>query len=71
MVHFSESSEHRRKMAPTVGAVLTHVGMLRRVPTAHELQAALGGAQVASNSAAPADMVRSLLASGEYARRVS
>lgn len=71
MVHFSESSEHRRKMAPTVDAVLTHVGMLRRVPTAHELQAALGGAQVASNSAAPADMVRSLLASGEYARRVS
>jgi hypothetical protein len=67
MVHFSESSEHRRKTQPKVDAVLTYVGMLRRVPTSAELS---GSSARAVRAGSPAELVRTVLRSAEYERRI-
>lgn len=66
MVQFSESNEHLRKTQGKVDIVLTYAAMLRRTPTAAELQPAAGDIR-----STPAGLVRSVLEGGEYADRVS
>lgn len=58
MAGFSESSEHIRKMAPTVDAVLLYTGMLRRMPTAAEVPlTGLASDSTRASAADPTDPV--------------
>ncbi len=72
MASFSESSEHVRKMTPTVDAVLLYTGMLRRMPTPGELAPAPSASVRTAADAPAADPValaEQLRHSGAYADR--
>ena len=68
MTGFSESAENKARMQPTVDVILFVQGMVRRIPTAEELEGHLaflaGGASVA-------DLVGVVLRSQEYDARVT
>ncbi len=72
MVNFSESSEHVRKMAPTVDAVLLYTGMLRRMPSKGELPSAAsdsGRAVAPVSPSGPVALAEQLRRSTAYAAR--
>ncbi|MFN8016845.1 MAG: DUF4214 domain-containing protein [Acidimicrobiales bacterium] len=67
MVNFSESSEGKRRLAPQVDAVLVSLGMLRRMPTAEELDKACA----ARADGSPIEVLIALVREGdEYKARV-
>ena len=66
MVGFSESNEGKRLRRGVVDAVLLHLGMLHRLPTADEVDAIV--AQLAADGGTPTELVvLDLLTSGAYA----
>jgi hypothetical protein len=68
MVGFSESSEHRRKLAELVDAAVAHATLLAREPSPGELDAWVSRQR---GGTAHRDLVGELLRSAEYAARVT